>query len=363
MQNNPKRRTQSSSKGSNSNSNRKSNKSSKAHKNSESPVAVTKRTSRGLHANNLHQGRYDIDQLCLTLPELKPFITQNPAGQKTINFSDPESVKFLNKALLKQYYAVDYWDIPPGFLCPPVPGRAEYIHRLNDWLLADLAVELGPKQKLKINALDVGVGANCIYPIIGASQYKWNWVGSDIDPISIECAQQIVSNNATLKNKISLRQQTDSELIFRGVIAEDEFFVATTCNPPFHKSLQDAAQGTLRKNSNLAKSRGEERQQDPSQPLNFGGQKAELWCEGGELAFIEKMANESLDYANHVIWFSTLVSKKDNVRPLRKRLEKLGVTQILIQDMAQGQKKSRFVAWSFMDHDQRLKMAQALVLG
>lgn len=328
-----------------------------------SEKSVVKRSSNGLHRNNLHRGRYDIEQLCEVLPQLRPFVTRTPKGEKSINFSNPEAVKFLNKALLKQYYAIDYWDIPAGFLCPPVPGRADYIHRLNDWLMADLAVDLGAKQKLKISVLDIGVGANCIYPIIGASQYKWNWVGSDIDPVAIECAQQIVSNNANIKNKITLRQQSDNNSIFNGIIKPDELFVATTCNPPFHKSLQDAAEGTARKNSNLAKSRGEQVGKTNLETLNFGGQKAELWCQGGELAFIQKLANESRQYATNVVWFSTLISKKENVRPLRKRLQSLSATQILIQDMEQGQKKSRFVAWTFMDHEQRLKIAKNLILG
>jgi 23S rRNA (adenine1618-N6)-methyltransferase len=87
--------------------------------------------------------------------------------------------------------------------------------------------------------------------------------------------------------------------------------------------------------------------------LNFGGQNAELWCEGGEAAFIRKMANESQAFSAQVLWFTTLISKKDNVRPMRKQLEKLGVKAIRVVEMSQGQKISRFMAWSYMDKQQR----------
>ena len=61
------------------------------------------------------------------------------------------------------------------------------------------------------------------------------------------------------------------------------------------------------------------------------------------------MADESLAFTRQVYWFSTLVSKGGNVAPLMARLQRLGARQVQALDMAQGQKKSRFVAWTFLD--------------
>lgn len=308
----------------------------------------------GLHPRNRHRGQYDFPALCLAVPELKVHLTKNPKGQWTIDFANPLAVKLLNKALLALHYGVTYWDIPQGFLCPPIPGRADYIHRA-----ADLLFEDNPKLADEpITALDIGVGANCIYPIVGATEYGWSWVGSDIDPISIKQASLIVSQNPKLIGQIECRLQRDSQHIFKGVIDEGERYALTTCNPPFHASLEEAQQGTLRKQNNLqANQRKNGRTVSntaKNQPaLNFGGQKAELWCPGGEAAFIRKMAMESKSFSQQVLWFTTLISKGDNVRGMKKELEKLGAESIKVQEMAQGQKISRFIAWSFQNASQR----------
>ncbi|RTY85461.1 DUF890 domain-containing protein, partial [Staphylococcus aureus] len=89
-----------------------------------------------LHVRNLHRSRYDFPQLIKTCPELAPFVRLNPYNDLSIDFSDPQAVKMLNKALLKHFYGIQYWDIPQDFLCPPIPGRADYIHYLADLLSA-----------------------------------------------------------------------------------------------------------------------------------------------------------------------------------------------------------------------------------
>lgn len=115
----------------------------------------------GLHPRNRHHQRYDLPALCQAHPDLQGYITLNPLGEQTIDFANPQAVKALNKALLAHFYAVKHWDIPDGFLCPPVPGRADYIHHLAD-LLAQDSGEV-PKQA---TILDIGTGANLIYPLI-----------------------------------------------------------------------------------------------------------------------------------------------------------------------------------------------------
>ncbi|WP_241908294.1 23S rRNA (adenine(1618)-N(6))-methyltransferase RlmF, partial [Vibrio sp. 10N.261.52.A1] len=321
----------------------------------------TVKPAAGLHPRNQHTGRYDFELLVTALPELKAHLIKNPVGEDTINFSDPLAVKLLNKALLAHHYGVKHWDIPAGYLCPPIPGRADYIHRVADILNSDGQDE--PYNHQSVKALDIGVGANCIYPIIGATEYKWRCTGSDVDPVSVKAANFIVESNVNLKGKIKARLQADSESIFKGVIKDNERYDVTICNPPFHSSLEEAEKGTQRKLDNLAANRAKKagqtfkpetkkaKQNKPT--LNFGGQKAELWCPGGEAAFIMKMARESQLFATQVLWFTTLISKKDNVDMLRSELGKLKAKQVKVVEMSQGQKVSRFVAWTFMDDEQR----------
>ncbi|WP_413700222.1 23S rRNA (adenine(1618)-N(6))-methyltransferase RlmF [Psychromonas sp. KJ10-10] len=294
--------------------------------------------STGLHPRNLHQGQYDFSLLCESLPALSAFVFENQNHQLSIDFSDPQAVLCLNQALLKVFYKVDFWQLPQGYLCPPIPGRADYIHALADLISDNHKISTGKQ----IKVLDIGTGANCIYPIIGSQHYGWSFIGTDIDPVSAKTANLIINSNKNLKPYIKIRLQKDNASIFNNVIKKEDKFTLTMCNPPFHASMEKAQLGSARKIKNLNKGK-------PSKAvtLNFAGQENELCCAGGEIAFLKKMINESVLFAEQVTWFSSLVSKSENVAPLKKRLEELNAKQIKVIKMAQGKKVSRFIAWNF----------------
>jgi 23S rRNA (adenine1618-N6)-methyltransferase len=298
-----------------------------------------------LHPRNLHQGRYDLEALVGALPELKAFIFTNVFGNQTINFSDPKAVKILNRALLKKYYKVDFWDIPEGFLCPPIPGRADYIHHLADLLAQSNGGNL--PRATKIRVLDIGTGANLIYPLLGAAIYDWKFVGSELNPIALDAAKSILDNNPNFQGKIELRSQSNVDRIFEGIIQQEEFFDLMLCNPPFHESATAAQEGSRRKVRNLTGKAVSKAK------LNFGGQSAELWTEGGELEFIRKMIQETSRFKSQVFWFTTLVSKSENLKPIEAMLKRIGVAAQKTVPMAQGNKQSRFVAWTFFSEKQR----------
>ena len=297
----------------------------------------------GLHPRNRHRSRYDMKALCLSCPELPDFIVQTPAGEPAVNFADALAVKTLNKALLAHFYGVTHWDIPDGFLCPPVPGRADYVHHLAD-LLADDNGGVVPKQA---TVLDIGTGANLIYPLIGAHEYQWRFTGSEIGAEAFASAQAIINANPGLSRAVRLRRQKDPAAIFNGIIHKNEQYDATLCNPPFHDSAASARAGSERKRRNLG--------QAEDGALNFGGQQQELWCEGGEVAFILRMIAESKGFGRQVKWFTTLVSRGDNLPPLYRALTDVGAVKVVKKEMAQGQKQSRFIAWTFMDDNKRRK--------
>lgn len=297
-----------------------------------------------LHPRNPHRFRYDFTKLIQSFPALKAFIFTNEFSTETIDFSNPEAVKALNNAILISEYDIQDWDIPQNYLCPPIPGRADYIHYIAD-LLATTNNEIIPEGDT-IFGLDIGVGANCIYPIIGFSTYGWSFVATDIDEKAIENCVRIIDANPKLQDAISLQQQINSRFIFKDIIQPEDKFAFTICNPPFHASEEEAAKGTIRKINNL------ENRKTKNPVLNFGGQNAELWCEGGELAFITQMIFESAKYPLQVLWFTTLVAKKSHLTSIYRTLNKVNAADIKTIDMAQGQKTSRIVAWTFMSETQ-----------
>jgi 23S rRNA (adenine1618-N6)-methyltransferase len=292
-------------------------------------------TKHELHPRNRHRGRYDFPRLIQASAELGPFVAPNKYGDLSIDFADVRAVKALNRAILKLFYDINDWDIPDGYLCPPIPGRADYIHHVAD-LLADA-------KKPGIRVLDIGTGANVIYPLIGHREYGWAFVGTETDRGALESAQAILEKNPSFGEAIELREQKSRESVFQGIIRPGDRFDLTTCNPPFHASAAEARAGTERKWRGLRKAPAKK----PSAKLNFGGKDAELWCPGGELAFVLRMIAESAAFAGQCGWFTALVSKESNLPEIGRALEAAKVQDRRILEMAQGQKRSRIAAWTF----------------
>lgn len=297
-----------------------------------------------LHPRNLHRNSYDFETLITSVPELKHYVFKNDYNSLTINFNIPKAVRLLNKALLLKYYNVKDWYIPDENLCPPIPGRADYVHYLAD-LLAEDNGEIPTGTPVK--GLDIGTGANLVYPLIANHSYGWEMLGTDINQGSLENAQKILESNPDLEENIQLKLQPDSDLIFKNIILSKDRFTFSMCNPPFHESEEDAILGNRRKSNNLRKKKVDKTN------LNFSGNASELWCEGGEMAFIKKMINESVQFSSQVLWFTSLVSKKDNLHQLTTLLKNLKMPEFKTIDMAQGQKISRILAWTFIPKENR----------
>ena len=293
-----------------------------------------------LHPRNKNRERYDLRALTTAVPELQPHVRVNEFGAESIDFSDPRAVKLLNKALLNHYYGITNWDFPDDNLCPPVPGRADYLHHLADLLGGSNGGVIPTVEK--VTCLDVGTGASCIYPILGVAEYGWRFIASDIDPRSMASAEHIIRSNPSISGKVECRLQKDPKAIFQGILTKEERIDITLCNPPFHASLAEAQQGTRRKVQNLSG----KRMKTPE--LNFAGISNELIYAGGEYGFIQNMIRESKLFSKSCFWFSTLVSKQSNLKGVQGALERSGAHRIKTIPMGTGNKISRIVAWTFL---------------
>lgn len=289
-----------------------------------------------LHSRNRFRNGYDFPLLVVSSPRLAEFVAPNAHGDLSIDYANPAGVKALNQALLKLAYGIDTWDVPPGYLSPPIPGRSDYLHHL-----ADLpGIGDGPRRP-PVRVLDIGTGANCIYPLIGAREYGWHFVGTEIDPVALQWAQQLVAANPAVADLIECRLQESPRSCFDGVVKAGETFDLSMCNPPFHASAEEAAEGNRRKRRNLGHAKS-------SAPvLNFGGQAGELWCDGGELGFVRRMIAESAGRPGLCRWFTTLVSKSAHLPRLFQSLEAVNALAVNTLEMAHGQKRSNILAWTF----------------
>ena len=288
-----------------------------------------KATKKNFHSNNIHDNGYDFDELLKANPALKAFAFENDYGNTTVDFSDPKAVKEINRSLLMAYYKIKIWEFPDENLCPPIPGRVDYIHHLNDLLKASNITS-------DITVLDIGTGATCIYPLLGNAVYGWSFVGTDIDLDSLDAAQDIIDDN-DLDPQILLRQQFDENNILTGIIEKEDAFTITMCNPPFYKSAEEAQGANRRKTRNLG----------TNAVRNFAGNNNELWYVGGEKAFLHNYLYQSSLFKDQCVWFTSLVSKKENVESLQKSSKKLGATEFKVIPMQQGNKVTRIAAWKY----------------
>lgn len=280
-----------------------------------------------MHPKNPFNKDYNFNNLIAKHPPLKSFVFENEYGNQTIKFADSQAVKALNTALLKEHFGVNYWNIPENNLCPPIPGRLDYLLHV-----ADLVSEKD------IHLLDIGTGANLIYPILASTHFNWKCTASEVNTDSLSNAQEIIDKNEALKN-IELRHQQFKSNILEHIILPTDAFDVVVCNPPFFKNRTDAQKSNLRKFENLKLS------EDKTQ--NFGGLSNELWYKGGEEAFIKKMAEESVQFKDQVRWFTSIVSQKENLKNIKRAINKTKPTEVKIIEMEQGNKQSRFVAWTF----------------
>jgi len=290
-----------------------------------------------LHPKNKNREQYKIEELLLVIPELKDHIKKNKLGEDSIHFSDPVAIKLLNKALLSHYYGIQKWEFPDTNLCPPIPGRADYIHYMSDLL----------NNNDNITCLDIGVGASCIYPILGISEYNWSFIASEVNTEAITIAKKIIKDNPSLKGKVKFRIQKDENNIFKGIIKPKDKIDLSICNPPFHSSKKEALKGSMRKIRNLSGERSKKIQ------LNFSGVANELVYKGGEYQFIKNMIEESVLYSNNCLWFTTLVSKEKNLKNIYKLLEDIKAKEVKTLNIGTSNKKSRIVVWTFQTKEEQ----------
>jgi len=287
------------------------------------------------HSRNRNKERYDLKALLALNSDLENYIKPNFKGEDSIDFSNPLAIRALNKTLLQHYYGIENWNIPDTNLCPSIPKRADYIHHMADVLIESNfgVLPLGEN----ITCFNIGMGASCIYPILGVTEYNWNFIASDIDNSAITTAQVTINANDSLKNKIDCKLQENQKDFFYGIINKDEKVDFSICNPPLFASLEIAKKSTEKKNALY--------------PISEIGK--ELIFDGGEINFLQQLVKESKKFATNCFWFSTLVNKQSNQKGMVEFLKELGATQTKVIPMGMGNKSSQIITWTFLSKEEQ----------
>ena len=299
----------------------------------------------------------DFATLAATRPRLLPYLIETKDGRHTIDFSSWDAVFELNRALLDACYGVKHWEVPRGHLCPPAANRANYVHWIEDLLaLSRPASASASAAGPAVVGLDVGVGASCVYPLIGASLNGWRFVGIDVTDVAVAGARANAAGNPAIRHLVEIRDARTFHLartsptpenqtrtsdsrggsLLLPAIDDHETFAFCMCNPPFFDSDIGAEEMRRRKNPGS----------------DFGGSDAETSCPGGERAFTARLFEDSLALRDRVHWFTTMCGKKETVKHLRRALASRDarVAAVRTTVFRQGKTARWGVAWSFAEH-------------
>ncbi len=270
--------------------------------------------------------RYDFERLSQHHDGLAKHLIKKSNEEWTIDFSNPTAVFALNQSILQVHFKISHWTLPAAKLCPPIPSRAQYIYHMAELLTND-----------KAHIMDIGCGANLIYPLLGTALYSWTFEGSDVSESSLAHAQELIDKNQ-LQDRIKLKHQKQPEHILQSVLDSEKYYDAIICNPPFYSNKMAAEQSNQQKNQQLFQEQ---------KRRNFGGVDHELCFPGGEFQFINNMLYESQSYGKQVGWFSSLVSQSSSLKNLLKLLKKYPIAEHRVLDLHLGNKKSRILAWKY----------------
>ncbi|WJZ83412.1 hypothetical protein VitviT2T_003097 [Vitis vinifera] len=332
--------------------------------------------------NKYSENPPDFALLASLYPSFKPFVFLNRAGRPTIDWTDFNATRELTRVLLLHDHGLNWW-IPDGQLCPTVPNRSNYIHWIEDLLSSDIIPKTSTDGN-NVRGFDIGTGANCIYPLLGASLLGWSFVGTDVTDVALEWAEKNVKSNPHISELIEIRKvesdgstpsgeglhigesfivegekdlsginagdteplpscSLDADLgsnksyhgppVLLGILKDGENLDFCMCNPPFFETMEEA--GLNPKTS-------------------CGGTPEEMVCPGGEKAFITRIIDDSVILKQSFRWYTSMVGKKTNLKILVSKLRNVGVTIVKTTEFVQGQTCRWGIAWSFVPSARKL---------
>ncbi|XP_029374109.1 RNA N(6)-adenosine-methyltransferase mettl16 [Echeneis naucrates] len=284
--------------------------------------------NKSMHPRNRYKDRPpDFAYLASKYPDFQQYVHTSLTGRPVVNFKEPEAVRALTCTLLKEDFGLTI-EIPLERLIPTVPLRLNYIHWVEDLING---------QKQLRRGIDIGTGASCIYPLLGATMNGWYFLATEVDDICFDYAKKNVEQN-NLSDLIKVVKVPKKTLLMDALKAETEIiYDFCMCNPPFFAN-QLEAKGVNSRNS----------RRPPPSSVNTGG-VTEIMAEGGELEFVKRIIHDSLQLKKRLRWYSCMLGKKCSLAPLKEELRKQGVPKVTHTEFCQGRTMRWALAWSFYD--------------
>ncbi|XP_051891798.1 RNA N6-adenosine-methyltransferase mettl16 [Pristis pectinata] len=287
--------------------------------------------NKSMHPRNRYKDKPpDFSYLASKYKEFQQHVHTNLTGKVSLNFKDPEAVRALTCTLLKEDFGLTI-DIPLERLIPTVPLRLNYIHWVED------LIGSGTNKSELIRGIDIGTGASCIYPLLGATMNGWFFLATEVDDMCFDYATKNVEQN-NLSDLIKVVKVPQKTLLMDALKEESEIvYDFCMCNPPFFANQMEA-KGVNSRNPS----------RPPPSSINTGG-ITEIMAEGGELEFVKRIIHDSLQLKKRLRWYSCMLGKKCSLVPLKEELRQQGVPKVTHTEFCQGRTMRWALAWSFYD--------------
>ncbi|XP_032823528.2 RNA N(6)-adenosine-methyltransferase METTL16 isoform X1 [Petromyzon marinus] len=287
--------------------------------------------NRDMHPRNRYKDKPpDFALLASRNPEFKKHVQTDLSGRVRLNFKEPEAVRALTCALLQEDFGLSI-EIPLERLIPTLPLRLNYIHWVEDLLGSSLSRD--PEKS--VHGIDIGTGASCIYPLLGATMNGWHFLATEVDNVCFTYATQNVARNG-LQGLVRVMKVPQKTLLVEALNEDPELaYDFCVCNPPFFANQQEAY-GVNSRNSH----------RPPPSSVNTGG-ATEIMAEGGELEFVRKIIHDSLQLQKRIRWYTCMLGKKCSLAPLKEELRRCGVPRTTTTTFCQGRTMRWALAWSF----------------
>ncbi|XP_078278529.1 RNA N(6)-adenosine-methyltransferase mettl16 isoform X2 [Rhinoraja longicauda] len=262
--------------------------------------------NKSMHPRNRYKDKPpDFSYLASKYKEFQRHVHTNLTGKVSLNFKEPEAVRALTCTLLKEDFGLTI-DIPLERLIPTVPLRLNYIHWVED------LIGCGTNKNKLIRGIDIGTGASCIYPLLGATMNGWFFLATEVDDMCFSYATKNVEQN-NLSDLIKVVKVPQKTLLMDALKEESEIvYDFCMCNPPFFANQMEA-QGVNSRNPS----------RPPPSSINTGG-ITEIMAEGGELEFVKRIIHDSLQLKKRLRWYSCMLGKKCSLVPLKGELQQQG---------------------------------------
>ena len=288
--------------------------------------------SNAKNKKNIFYNDFKPDFLTLIkeFPELKKYIlkqNEDNEGEFQFDWSNNELSLLMDKSILNYYFDIKYYDIPKGFLIPPIPSRINYINLINS-IITKLINDIDIKN---IIGIDIGTGANIIYPILGYSIYKWKFICTEINKEAYNNAKLILQKN-NLENNINIIKQNNKDNIFISILNRENKYIFSMCNPPYYNYENEI--------------KLEDKKRDNE--YNFD----EIYYKNGEYGFFQRYFEESICYKNNVFLYTILIGKKINAENIYDKLSSYSdIIKIYnMQKILTGNNVRYIIYWSFFNN-------------